>query len=269
MKNLLTAIIVIVLVTTIFKINILAGLLIVAGALFFFIYKNRPIIYMIRANKNYSDGNIKEAMILYEKSYKLKENNPKAAINYSYMLLKQGELDKAQNVLENIMKTTLNVGDRSNVVINLSLVLWKNGNLDEAVKALEELYGNGYKNTLVYQNLGFFYILSGDLEKALQFNTEAYEYNSSDASILDNLAMTYYHMTDYDKAIESFEKLMSMNPAFVTAYYYYGLTLDKKGKPVEALEAIKKALECNFSFLTSIKREDVENEIERLEKLIK
>ena len=52
---------------------------------------------------------------------------------------------------------------------NYALLLWKEGNLSEAIKITEEIIED-YKNTVIYGNLGYFYILDGQKEKALEFN---------------------------------------------------------------------------------------------------
>jgi tetratricopeptide (TPR) repeat protein len=223
---------------------------------------------MLVGNKKYFSHNINEALPWYERAYKFNHASPSVKTTYAYILLRQGIVDKAEVILTEVMKQKLNERDKVSATLNLSLVLWKKDNLDEAIKLLTDLYDTGLKTTLLYQNLGFFYILKGDLENALAFNKEALEYNNADASILDNLALNYYLMEDYRKAEEAYEKLMPMNPTFVTSYYYYGLTLEKLHKYDEALETLKKALKYRFSFLSAVKKEDVEKEINRLEQFI-
>lgn len=254
----------IVLILAALNFNLLLGLLIIFGAIIYMIYRSLPTIFMFIGNKKYVASNIKEAMPWYERSYKLKHAKPTVVINYAYVLLKQGNIDKAEPVLREMLKKNLEQRDRANAIINLSLVLWKRNNLYEAISMLEGLYNEGYKNTLIYQNLGFFYIVKRDLNRALEFNLEAHNYNNSDASILDNLAMNYYFLRDYDKAVETYEKLIPMKPSFVTTYYYYGLTLEQKGRAEEALEILGRSLVYRFSFLSAVTREEVEKEIDRL-----
>jgi tetratricopeptide (TPR) repeat protein len=267
-KKIIRVIFIIVFMLAAFNLSPAFGLLIISSALIYMIYRNLPTIFMFIGNKKYVSTNINEAMPWYERSYKYKHSKPMVVINYAYVLLKQGNLEKAHSVLNEVMKESLNERDRANAIINLSLILWKKDNLDEAVSILEELYSNGYKNTLLYQNLGFFYILTEDFNKALELNLEAYKYNSTDASILDNLAINYYFIKDYHKAVDIYEKLMLMRPSFVTAYYYYGLALEKQGRIKEAIETLEKALTYRFSFLSAVTREQVEKEIKRLKESI-
>lgn len=263
-KKLATAILSVVVIIVIFNFNKAMGWVLLVAALLFLLYKNLPNIYMLRAARKYVNKNLSGALSLYEKAYKFKHSSPAVKINYAYMLLRQGEVLKAEKILRDLMEKPLNSKDKVSAVLNLSLVLWKKDNLTEAIKLLQELYDSGYKTTVLYQNLGFFYILNGDLEKSLEFNKEAYEYNDTDPSILDNLALNYYLMKDYDKALETYEKLIPMNPSFVSAYYYYGLTLEKKDCYDKALEMLEKALTCPFSYLSAVKKEDVEGEIAKI-----
>lgn len=260
-KIIVTIIFIIIFLEVTTRVNKMFGLILIIAALLYLLFKSLPLIFMFVGNKKYISENIDRAMPWYEKSYKLGQNNPMIVINYAYIILKQGDINKSEVLLREVLKKDLSSRDKTNAVINLSLILWKKHCLDDAINLLEELYKNDYKATLLYQNLGFYYILKGDLEKALEFNLEAYNYNDSDASILDNVAMNYYLMNDYDKAIEIYDKLIPMNPAFVTTYYYYGLTLKKKDKKEEALEMFQKALTCRFSFLSSVSKEEVEKEI--------
>lgn len=247
------------------NINKLLGIALMFAALIYFIYSGLPTIYLAKANKSYFNKEYDKALPLYEKAYKLKNSSPTIKSTYAYILLKQGEVLKSEEILKQVMKLPLNQKDYINAVLNLSLVFWKSDRLQEAISLLEEQYNKGFKNTMMYQSLGFFYILSGELQKSLEFNLEAYDYNNSDASILDNLALNYYLLQDYTKALELYEKLLLMNPSFVTAYYYYGLTLEKTQRIDEALEMLRKALQCNFSFISSVKKEQVQQEIDRIE----
>lgn len=247
-----------------FSINSFLGLALILGGITYVTYRNLPTIFMVIGNRKYMNKNIDEAMFWYEKSYKFRHAKSMVMINYAYAVLKQGQIEKSEAVLREVLKRDLNERDKANANINLSLVLWKKGDLQGAIDLTEEMYSKDYKTTLVYQNLGFYYILSGDLNKALEFNLEANNYSDSDTSILDNLAMNYFLLGSYEKALEVYNNLVPMNPSFVTTYYYYGLTLEKLGKYEESLEVLKKALNYRFSFLSAVSREQVETEIEKI-----
>ena len=148
---------------------------------------------------------------------------------------------------------------------NYALLLWKEGNLPEAIKITEEIIKD-YKNTVVYGNLGYFYILDGQKEKALEFNLEAYDFASDDAVICDNLAYSYYLNENYDKAEEIYAELQSRKnpPAFPEVYYNFGLVSLKKGDKEKAKELFEKALLQKFSNLSDLDKDTVEKTIAEL-----
>ncbi len=267
-KRFITTVFYVIALLFIFNLNIFAGIALILAGLLYLLYKSLPTIYLIKANRIYFNKEYHKAMPLYEKAYKLKQSTPTVKATYAYILLKHGQLEKAEEILEEVMKLQLSQKDYINAILNLSLVFWKSDRLDEAIALLEKQYNKGYKTTMLYQSLGFFYILRGDLQKSLEFNLEAYDYNASDASILDNICLNYYLLQDFHKALELYEKLIPMNPNFVTAYYYYGLILEKLEKKEEALEMLNRALNCNFSFLSSVRKEEIEKEIIRMEQSV-
>jgi len=135
--------------------------------------------------------------------------------------------------------------------------------LDMAIDILKKIFNN--KNTIIYQNLGYFLILKGDYNEALEFNIEALDYNSSDLGIMDNLAQTYYYLEEINKAIELFDEIITKKPTFASPYYYYALALIEKNNKEKAIEVLKKGLKCNFNSLSIITKEDLEAKISELE----
>lgn len=244
-----------------FRFNELLGFLCFLGVVLYFLL---PYIFMIIGNKKYNEGSKEDSLIWYEKVYKLRQSSVKLKLTYTYVLIRLGQLDKAEQILEEFKKLDLTILDKASVTFNLSLVFWKSDRLPEAIKLLQDMYNDGFKSGLLYENLGFYYILSGDLEKALSFNLEAYTYSNTDITILDNLAYNYYCMNKYEEALEHYNMLISKSPPFASAYYYYGLTLEALERKEEALEILKKGLSCNFSYLSYVKKEQIEKEIQRL-----
>jgi len=174
----------------------------------------------------------------------------------------------AEEILSNLLNSKLDFTDKMNVKSNYALVLWKKGLIEDAVKMLEDVIKQ-YENTTVYGSLGYILIASGDLDKALEFNLKAYEYNYSNGIIVDNLAQTYYLRKDYQKAEELYKKLMELKPAFPEAYYNYGLVLLQLGKNQEAYESMQKALQYEFSYLSTITKQEVETKMKEIERLFK
>jgi len=255
--NILHAVVFIITLIIFFKFSIFIGIVFIL--LYVAVIKYPAILYYIGNHKLASDKTY-EANKYFERASACFYSPLKIKMACCYFLLLQGKLDKSQEILKSCLDKKLNDTDKINLEINHSLIAWKTSGLDKAIEILMNLY-NSYKTTIIYLNLGYFLILQGDYAKALEFNLEAYEYNPSDAGIVDNVAHNYYCMGNYDRSIKMYEKLMENSPSFPSAYYYYALALIKKNRLEEALHNLNKALDCKFTFLSVIKREDIEEKI--------
>lgn len=232
----------------------------IAALLLYFalqLYNFRPMLYNLIGSRKYALGQMDDALAWFKRAHDTKKASPQISVSYSYLLLKNAEPEKAEEVLQQVLKSNPAPGDVNYAKSILSLVLWKKGDIDAAVDMLLEVIQT-YKTTSVYGSLGYLLILKGDLEKALQFNLEAFDYNSSDNIIQDNLGQNYYLLGMYDKSKEIYEALLEKKPSFPEPYFNYGLLLEKLGEREKATASIKKALDCKFSYLSSITREDVE-----------
>lgn len=239
--------------------GILAFILYIFGILFV----NRATIFYLLGSRSYSKGNLDNGITWFEKAHKCAKSKPSITTTYAYALLKAGNIEASEKILQKQLSEKLSTDDNMHVKSNFALVLWKKGQIDEGINMLREVFEN-FKTTTIYGSLGFFLILKGNLDKALEFNLEAIEYNSSNAVIQDNLGQTYYLMGDYDKSEEVYEKLISTNPTFPEPYFNYGLVMEKKGNTTKALELMNKSLSYNFSFLSTVSKEEIEAEIKRI-----
>lgn len=231
------------------------GLLAIVAALGYIFYSRLPDIYMAIAKLNYQKDNEK-ALKYMEKAYKTMRLAPEHMIHYAYISLREGRLERSERLINAVLAYKRSPEVRYSAKTNQALLLWKQGKLDEAIETLWEVYEN-YKTTVVYGNLGYFLILAGDYEKALEFNLEAYDYNSTNEVILDNLAQNYYYLGDYENSEKYFNELMELEPKFPVPYFDYAKTLYALGKKQEAVDALNKALEYNFTFLSAVTKEDV------------
>ncbi|HOQ07353.1 MAG TPA: tetratricopeptide repeat protein [Clostridiales bacterium] len=228
------------------------------------VYISRAKIYTIIGTRRYGLGRLDEAIKWFGRAYAANRGGIRTAVNYAYLLLKSGELQKPEEILQKALKEHPRDQDVPYLKSIMALVLWKKGELDQAVEMLGEVIQT-YKTTTVYGSLGFMLIEKGDLDKALQFNLEALEFNPRDNIINDNLGQNYLLLGQYDKAREVYENLLAKSPAFPEPYYNYGLLMEKLGNREKALESMKKALDMKFSFLSTITREEIEAAINRLE----
>lgn len=227
---------------------------------YYIFYKNRYIIYAIIGNKYFSKNEYDLSISWFKKAANVRTCTPKIKVSYSYILLRAGNLEESEKLIEKVMTEKMDSNTKYIAMQNYSLILYKSGRLKEAIDAMEEVYKN-YKNTTIYGSLGFLYIEEGDYNKALKFNLEAMDYNQNDTVILDNVGQNYYYLKNYDEAMNIYKKLMNLKPKFPDAHYNYGLVLEAKGLKDEALEEFNESLKYNFTFLSSVKKEDVEEKI--------
>lgn len=229
-------------------------------------YGSLPVVYTIIGTRNYGLGKMDNALKWFGKAYATNRASVRSSVSYAYILLKNREPDKADEILRKVIKNNKESQDLPYIKSIMALVLWKKGYLDRAVAMLQEVIET-YRTTSVYGSLGYLLILKGDLEKALQFNLEAYDYNSSDNIINDNLGQNYYLLGMYDKAGEIYEKLIAKAPAFPEPYYNYGLVLERQGSMHKALDMMRKAMDHKFTYLSTITKEEVEAAIKRIENI--
>jgi len=246
------------------RINKWLGIAALLAYLLILVYISRARIYTIIGTRKYGLGRLDEAIKWFGRAYATKRASVRAAVNYAYLLLKNAELQKSEEVLQKEAKKHPENQELPYLKSILALVLWKKGELDQAVEMLGEVIQT-YRTTSVYGSLGFMLIQKGDLEKALQFNLEALDFNPRDNIINDNLGQNYFLLGQYDKAREIYENLLAKAPSFPEPYYNYGLLMEKLGNREEALESMKKALSMKFSYLSTITREEIETAISRLE----
>ncbi|MDF2960652.1 MAG: hypothetical protein K0S39_2387 [Paenibacillus sp.] len=252
LKLLLKIVVPVILLIILFQLGTGYGLAGTAALVIFLIYRLRANYYVFQANSRYAKKDFRGTVEAYSRAYKI-NRSPGLAISQAFVLLKLGETEEAEKLLSQVMQRKLNRNDQMNAKINYSLALWKLGKQAEAVALLEEILPS-FKNSIVYGNLGMFYLMMNDLDKALALNLEAYEYNDSDKSILDNLAYNYYLLGRYEEAKEVYAKLMPLTPTFAEAYYYYALTLYELGDRESALEVMEQGLAYEPAMITTVNR---------------
>lgn len=264
--NLIAFIVFIILTVILFKINVLLGLIFLLVIIALLLFDKRSAVLALIGRLNYAKGKREKGLAWFERAYKTGVAKPKTIISYAYLLLKFGNIKDSEEILDSLLRSRLETDERMLAKSNMALVNWKKGDLDIAIETLQEVISD-FENTNIYGSLGYMLIQKGDLDKALEFNLKAYGYNDSNTVILDNLGQTYYLRQEYDKAVDIYKKIMKENPTFPEAYYNYALVLKAKNENEKALEMAKKALNYQISFLSTIKKEDIDKLVTELENI--
>lgn len=246
-----------------FTYNMLLGLTVLLLGIAFLIYRSRASLLAYIGSIKYSRGSLEDGIKWFKRSYNTGKAKPKTVTSYAYLLLKSGKLAESERILTELIASHPNKDSDMYAKSNLALVLWKKDELDKAIEMLEEVIKE-YRNSTIYGSLGYLLISKGDYDKALQFNLEAYKYNDSNTIIMDNLGQIYHLTGQYEKSVEIYEKLMAKNPTFPAAYYNYGLLLFDTNQLEKSEEMLEKSLGYAFSFLSTIKKEDIEAKLEEI-----
>ncbi|WP_163194587.1 tetratricopeptide repeat protein [Clostridium thermarum] len=237
------------------------GLALLVLALLALIYSKRDFYYFIKANAAYNTKDVEKAFSYFEKALKVKGVSSRIKNVYAYYLLRNKNLDRAEELLNTINMDTLDIHEKNQARLTWSLIHWKKNNLPKSLELLELIY-NEYKCTPMYESYGYLLILNKDYEKALKVNLEAVDYDSSNNIILDNLGETYYALKEYDKAYDIYTNLIEKSPSFPEPYYHFALILKEKGENDRALELLEKALEFKESYLSELNHSLINSVIE-------
>ncbi|WP_040212155.1 tetratricopeptide repeat protein [Clostridium polynesiense] len=244
-----------------FKFNAYLGNGLLSVFILYKLYSSRAYFYAMLGNANFSKGAKDKALQWFKKASQVKNCPPRVAASYAYLLLKEKDIQGCRNILDKLItKENLNLDEESAIKMTLALVYWKEGDVNLAVETLEEVYSK-FKNSTLYESLGYLLILQGDLEKALKFNLEAIDYDDNNDVIKDNLAQSYFRLGQYDKSAEIYEKLTEKGTFFAEPYYYYGLVLKAEGNTIKANEMLKTALSFKQSFLSDLTKDMIQSEI--------
>lgn len=258
MNTLLTVIIACALLFFAYKWHILAGLALTLLLAAYCVYHYLPQIYRSRGAKAFAEADYAGAKRWYEKAVDTGHAKGDIRVEYSYVLLRTGDVDKAEQVVNNMLCYKLKPQQRGRAIIQRCMCYYKQGNLDEAIADAEELFNDGFKNTSLYGMLGFFKLLKApNAQETFDFCSEAVDFAPDDRDILDNMLICRYNRGEYDEAKKLSDKVLEKQPKFVEAWYH-GAQIDcKLGNYAAALEKLDRIKDCSRSFMTTISEAEI------------
>ena len=239
-----------------------SGLIVYIICLFLlFCWKRRKKFFAYFGKISNIKGNQENSAKWFYRAYLVDKTDNLIATDAAYTLLRLGDLEKAKQILMGVDLETLTGEAKVKAANNISILYWKSGNLSEAISSLENMYNSNEKSTSLYGNLTFYYILDGNIEKALAFAIESFNYNSSDIVILENLARIYHLTGDLENAKANYDKLEKLGPTYPEAWYNIALFFEKTKEYEKAIKALNSALNCKFSFLSNVTKDQVETKL--------
>lgn len=136
-------------------------------------------------------NNVEASLLNYEKATGLEPQNGMIKAKLAGMLVKKGDLAKAQTMLDELASQPAVV---------------KSSEYMEAISGLSQ---------------GF--LASGEAEKALALAERATTLNPENPAVWLNLGGVYFSLKNYDLALRNFEKSLSLDKSFALAYSNIGL----------------------------------------------
>lgn len=234
------------------------AILLVALAIYM-IYKSVPVFYKTKARTLYSKGEYHKSKAIFEKLVKSSSNDVSLVMEYTYLLLKMGEYEDAERVINTILCKNLSPQTRSKAVILRCMCYDRNNNFDEAYSDACELYESGYRSMDLYSLLGYFKLKKNPASKeTYDFCAEAYDYADDNRDICDNMLMCYYYAKDYDKAKELSDEIIENNPRFVEGYYHSAQLYVAMGESDLARSLIGEISNCDRSGLTTVSQSEID-----------
>ncbi len=227
-----------------------------------FRFRSLPLYY--KGLKTYGNGDTVKALNLLKRS--IEEGLPeKHQLTVGYLLLKEGNPDDAERIFNFLIENPGAKFNSDHARCYNALIHWKKGRLSEAVEELEDLLANGYRTTALYSNLGFFLILLDKLDRALEVNEEAWNYDEESPVIQDNLGLCHIRRLEWTKAEKIYGKLLEQDPGFPDAWYNAALVALHNEDKEKAVSLLESTLEKKFSYLSTLKREQVEDKLKELQ----
>ncbi|HOD92981.1 MAG TPA: tetratricopeptide repeat protein [Clostridia bacterium] len=237
--------------------------IVLAVYLVIFIYIKLENIRLIQTGYYDKKGEFQKALLPAYKAYKMKHSTVDTANIFIYMLLKAGKYEKAIEITNENRNRYMSEDQLIAFSSNEALALWKLGKINESIGIFEKITEK-FESTNIYVSYGTVLTFSNDLNKALELNKKAYQYNSSSKGIKDNLAYTYYLIGDIDRAKRMYDELLDEPLNFPEAYYNAALVSNSQGQYDEAVRLFKQALSKQFTGLTAVTKEEINNKINYL-----
>lgn len=198
----------------------------------------------------------------YKIAVKRNTRNVKALYNYALDALHEGRAEEALNIFQRAEKINTKVLFEKLIPLAISSCYWILGNVDKAITTIEDLQTKfDYINPNTLTTLAYFYLLKNDFEKAEELTNKALKDNNSYAPAWDNLGQIYYAKGDLKEAKKNFLKALEIRDTMTESLYYMGLISKSEDNIEKAREYFEKANNGYISALSTVKRTDIENEL--------
>jgi tetratricopeptide (TPR) repeat protein len=206
-----------------------------------------------------------------EKALQYEPDNASAWIFYGKLLLKKGEVEKANNCFENALKHSQaeevllfgaraklqagmleaaasllsKIGAESNEKLEIEAMLeFQRKDYRRAVECYNKLISNT-SNSEYFVWLARAYSALGDLEHALEAYARAIENQPANEDIWEEMLEIQMSAKMFERLRATLENYLRLNPDNALAYYNLGILLLREGNTARAEEMFKKSIALN------------------------
>lgn len=209
-----------------------------------------------KGDEMYYNKRFTEALNYFTKAFSIEKNYDCA--NYiGCCHLQLGDLDKARDMFENIIRqTAIDEIEWARPFIGLAQVCIKKGNYDEALNYLEKAKAIDSNGADLYFYYGILYKSQKRYQDAIKANLQSLEIDEKQHDVYLNLSDCYYHINEYNKALQCCEKAMENSDYANDARYNKGRILIALRRYAEAKQEFLKINVSNEKMLKEI-QEDI------------
>lgn len=198
------------------------------------------------------------------KAIQLGTKSPAAYLNYSIILLKDGDAKAAMSHLTKAKELDPKTSLDKNITLTTGSCYYVMGQIDDAIAVLEALRSKYvYVNAHVLSTLGYMYFLKGNLDMALELTNKALEDSPELGSAWDNLGQIYYKQKQLDESKKAFESALSYKKDLVDSCFHLGLIAEETGNLDTARLYFERAKNCRIDSLNTVSVEAVNEKYEK------
>ena len=189
------------------------------------------------------NGNLNQALVIYEKLSNINCTHPNFLSNYAVLLRQKGEYKKAEDLLDKAIKL---YPENSFFYSNLSLVLYSQFKFQDALKSINKALKFEPDNDSYLYNLGLILYKLHKLEDAKSVFIQLIRNSPSYHKAYGELAITYCELGELDNAEDSIRKAINFdknNRAYISNL---ASILTSKGELEKAEDIALKAISSEY-----------------------
>lgn len=131
---------------------------------------------------------------------------------------------------------------KANLAYIEALEYQDNEQYEECLQSLDKALKLGYEERIIYDDIGYTYILMEEYETALKYLHKAEAIQSLDESLCTDLGIAYYHLGRYEDAIEKSMTALEFNNNNLAALSVIGTAHMQLGNYAEAMKYMRSYL---------------------------